>query len=89
MDNLTMVIFRIAFYLIAAAMVLAFIRFLKGPTFADRTVALDGMTVSGISIIVFISMFTGRAIYLDVAIVYGLLSFLSVIAVARYLEGGL
>lgn len=89
MDNLSVIIFRVAFYLTLAAMVLAFIRLVKGPTNSDRAVALDGMTVSGISIIVFIAMFTMRAIYLDVAIVYGLLSFLSVIAVARYLERGL
>ena len=31
----------------------------------------------------------GRFIYLDVALVYGLLSFLGVLAVARYLEDGL
>jgi multicomponent Na+:H+ antiporter subunit F len=28
-------------------------------------------------------------IYLDVAMVYGILSFIGVVAVARYLEGGL
>ena len=32
--------------------------------------------------------FTGREIYLDVALVYALLSFLGVIVAARYLEGG-
>lgn len=89
MDNLAMLIFRLALYIIIAAMALAFVRLLKGPTYADRAVALDGMTISGISVIVFIAMFMGRAIYLDVAIVYGLLSFLSVVAVARYIEGGL
>jgi multicomponent Na+:H+ antiporter subunit F len=31
----------------------------------------------------------GRFIYLDVALVYGVLSFLGVLAVARYLERGL
>ena len=32
---------------------------------------------------------SGRFIYLDVALVYGVLSFLAVLAVARYLERGL
>jgi multicomponent Na+:H+ antiporter subunit F len=31
----------------------------------------------------------GRFIYLDVALVYGVLSFLAVVAAARYLERGL
>jgi len=52
-------------------------------------VALDAMTIAGISVIVMIAVFAGRVIYLDVAMVYALLSFLGVIAVARYLERGL
>jgi multicomponent Na+:H+ antiporter subunit F len=79
----------VAFYVLIAALLLAFYRFIKGPTAADRTVALDGMTVTGISVIVFLAFFSNRVIYVDVAIVYGLLSFLSVVAVARYLERGL
>ncbi|MBN2830128.1 MAG: cation:proton antiporter [Candidatus Cloacimonetes bacterium] len=84
-----MMIFHLAFYFVLAALAMAFVRFMKGPTSADRVVALDAMTISGISIIVFIALGAGRIIYLDVAIVYALLSFLGVIAVARYLEGGL
>jgi len=87
--NLTYWIFQVSFYILMLAMVLAFIRFLKGPTPADRVVALDGLTICGISVIVFIALFAQRVIYLDVAMVYALLSFLGVIAVARYLEGGL
>ena len=34
-------------------------------------------------------MLSGRFIYLDVALVYGVLSFLAVLAIARYLERGL
>jgi multicomponent Na+:H+ antiporter subunit F len=87
--NLTTIIFNAAYYILMAAMVLAFIRFIKGPSSADRVVALDGLTIVGISVIVFIALFAKRIIYLDVAMVYALLSFLGVIAVARYLEGGL
>lgn len=82
-------LFNTSFYIALAAMLLAFYRFLKGPSIADRVVALDTMTIIGISVIVFIAYLMNRFIYVDVAIVYGLLSFLGVIAVARYLEGGL
>lgn len=64
-------------------------RFVAGPTAADRTVALDTLTIIGISLIVLISLLTNRVIYLDVAMVYGVLSFIGVLSVARYLEGGL
>ncbi|GAB1365445.1 monovalent cation/H+ antiporter complex subunit F [Candidatus Cloacimonadaceae bacterium] len=89
MAELAQTIFCVSYYTALIAMLLAFMRFLAGPSAADRVVALDTMTIIGIVIIVFISLRAGRIIYLDVAMVYGLLSFLGVIAVARYLEGGL
>jgi len=64
-------------------------RLFKGPTVADRIVALDAMTIISISLIVLIAHFAQRIIYLDVAIVYGLVSFIGVVAFARYLERGL
>jgi multicomponent Na+:H+ antiporter subunit F len=75
--------------LAGAAFLLALWRFLAGPTAADRVVAFDGLTIISITGIVLIALAEGRGIYLDVALVYGLLSFLGVIAVARYLERGL
>ena len=66
---------------------LAFLRMILGPTAADRTVALDGMIIITISLIVYIAYYLNRVIYLDVAIVYALVSFIGVVAIARYLEG--
>ncbi len=68
---------------------IAAVRMILGPTAADRAVALDTLTVISISLIVMGALFAGRVIYLDVAMVYGILSFIGVVAVARYLEGGL
>ncbi len=82
-------ILHIAGALALAGILLAAVRFALGPTAADRTVALDTLTVISISVMVLYALFSGRVIYLDVAIVYGILSFIGVVAVARYLEGGL
>ena len=70
------------------AFMLALYRFIKGPTAADRVVAFDVLTIISITGIVLAALAAGRGIYLDVALVYALLSFLGVIVVARYLEGG-
>jgi multicomponent Na+:H+ antiporter subunit F len=75
--------------LVGIAFLLALYRFFKGPSAADRVVAFDVLTIIAITVIVFIALAEGRGIYLDVALVYGLLSFLGVIVVARYLERGL
>ncbi len=72
-----------------AALLIAFIRMIIGPTSADRVVALDVMTIISISLIVFLAAFLERAIYIDVAIVYSIISFIGVIAIARYMERGI
>ncbi|MBN2790691.1 MAG: hypothetical protein JXR69_10920 [Candidatus Delongbacteria bacterium] len=56
---------------------------------ADRVVALDTFTVISISLIVLIACMSSRIIFLDVGMVYAILSFIGVVAVARHLEGGL
>jgi multicomponent Na+:H+ antiporter subunit F len=70
-------------------LILSAIRFIKGPTAGDRTVALDTMTIIGVSGLVLSSYLFNRYIYLDVALVYGVLGFIGVIVIARYLEKAL
>ncbi|MCD6112335.1 MAG: hypothetical protein J7J86_03595 [Bacteroidales bacterium] len=68
---------------------LSMIRFIKGPLSVDRVISFDVMTVGSLGLIALIAFFTNRIIYIDVALVYGLLSFIGVLIVARYLERGL
>jgi len=82
-------LFSIAAVFALAGLVLAFIRLALGPTVADRAVGLDGMTIIAVSLITFIAYLTERVIYVDVALVYALISFLGVVALARYLERGI
>ncbi len=83
------IIYNISAIIALVGIALAFIRMVLGPTVADRAVALDGMTIIAISLIVFIAYFSNRIIYLDVAMVYALISFIGIVAVARYLERGI
>ena len=82
-------ILNLALIIIMIAIGLGIFRLVKGPTVVDRVIALDLLTLIAIALIVLIALITSRFIYVDVALVYGLLSFLSVLAVARYLEKGL
>lgn len=83
------------FFLFIAAVLIFFeimfgvLRLVLGRTVVDRVVAVDMLTIISISLIALYAHVSGRFIYLDVALVYGVLSFLSVLAVARYLERGL
>jgi len=82
-------ILNLAVIIIMIAIGLGIFRLVRGPTVVDRVIALDLLTLITIALIVMIALVTSRFIYVDVALVYGLLSFLSVLAVARYLERGL
>jgi multicomponent Na+:H+ antiporter subunit F len=82
-------IFYITIVLLALGMLLSIIRFIKGPTAGDRTVALDTMTTLMVAGLVVMSAVFNRFIYADVALIYGVLGFIGVIVIARYLEGAL
>jgi multicomponent Na+:H+ antiporter subunit F len=81
-------ILRAALTLSLAGVILAAVRLVRGPSAADRAVALDTMTLISVSTIAMIALNAGRLIYLDAAVVYAVLSFVGVVAVARHLEGG-
>jgi len=78
-----------ALVLIFFSMLFGMLRLVLGPASVDRVIAIDLLTIVSIALIAWYAHHTDRFIYLDVALVYGLLSFLGVLAVARYLEKGL
>ena len=68
--------------------IMAIIRVIRGPTAPDRIVGLDTInTIVIVSMVIFGATFN-EVIYIDVAIVYALLSFISTLFIAKYLEGG-
>jgi len=83
------ILLYISMLFIGMAMILALVRFIKGNTTVDRIISFDVLTIISIALIVLIAYTSERVIYLDVALVYGLLSFLAVIIIARYFEKGL
>lgn len=80
---------RIAAVLIFFAILFGVIRLVVGKTLVDRIVAIDMLTVISLSLIALYAQASGRFVYIDVALVYALLSFLAVLAIARFLERGL
>ena len=82
-------IFYITLTLLALGMTFSLIRLVKGPTAGDRTVALDTMTTLMVAGLFVLGAVFNRIIYVDVALVYGVLGFIGVIVIARYLEGAL
>ena len=77
-----------AFVLVAAAALLATLRLLLGPTVPDRVVAADTLAVITTAGLAWLAAVLGSALYLDIALVYGALAFVGVVAVARAIEKG-
>ncbi len=64
-------------------------RFLKGPTLNDRIVAFDVLNILSISLLIILAMYFKRLVYLDIALVVGLIGFLSTTIFGRYIEKGI
>ncbi len=75
--------------IIGAGIFLCFLRMLKGPTPSDRAVAFDTISTVTTALLVFLGLVFGRYVYLDVALVYAVLTFIGSVAIARFLERGI
>ena len=78
-----LLIFAIFFALLAAFCVC---RLAKGPTAADRMVAGDNADILLCCAMILFSLFSGRGVYLDIALVCALFGIIDTIAVGRYLD---
>jgi multicomponent Na+:H+ antiporter subunit F len=68
------------------SLVLGFVRLIIGPSLPDRIVAFEMMATASAGIIVACAILNRQAVLLDVASVWAIISFLSVIAFAYYIE---
>jgi multicomponent Na+:H+ antiporter subunit F len=79
-------LFWLVLPLIVLGFLFAFFRLLKGPSLPSRVIALDMIAVLGIGIIVIYAMIVDQPVFVDVASVLALVSFLGTIAFAAYVE---
>ncbi len=69
---------------ILVTMIMAIIRVFIGPTFYDRVLAVNMFGTKTVLLISLLGFLMGRPEFLDIAIVYALINFISVIGVLRY-----
>ena len=74
--------------MLGVALIIAFIRLVKGPTLPDRIVAMDLFGVLVVGLIVVLAGSSGVRATLDAAIVIALIGFLGTVAYATYVERG-
>jgi multicomponent Na+:H+ antiporter subunit F len=76
----------IALTMLSIALLLAFVRLARGPSLPDRVIALDLISILAAASTAVYAVLAGESVFLDVAIVLALISFLGTVAFARYLE---
>lgn len=85
-----MTLFDYLYYVILPVLVISavliFWRFLKGPSIADKVIALDLLITTGIGIIAVYSIIYNHSTLMDAALILALIAFLSTVALSYYLE---
>lgn len=75
-----------ALLLIMVAMALAIARAIKGPTLQDRILSVNLFGTKTVLFIAIASTWSGTGDFLDIALVYALINFISVIGALQYFE---
>ncbi|MFO8154328.1 monovalent cation/H+ antiporter complex subunit F [Thioalkalivibrio sp.] len=78
----------VSYGLLSLALLLGFVRLVLGPSLPDRVVALELLASLTVGFIAVSVVASGRAPFLDVAMVLALTAFLAAVGFARYLEKG-
>ncbi|MCP1662787.1 MAG: cation:proton antiporter [Methanocalculus sp. MSAO_Arc1] len=78
-----------AIAILALLILLAGVRLTLGPTIPDRVVAFDTINTIIVASMILMAAYFGQTIFVDVALVYALLSFLGTLAIAKYIGGEL
>ena len=81
-----LIFFGICFVVLALTLI---IRLVKGPSVADRAVAADSIDILSDMALVLFALYSGRGVYLDIALVTAILGFVGSTLIAKYLEGKL
>jgi multicomponent Na+:H+ antiporter subunit F len=83
-----MTVFLLIVLALCFTTLLCIYRLFVGPTLPDRIVAAQAITTKTLAVVTLLAFVYNQAIFLDIALTYALLAFLSVLALARCLEGG-
>lgn len=63
-------------------------RLLRGPTLADRVLALDSLYVNALALLILMGIGFGTTVYFEVALVIAMLGFVGTVVLSKYLATG-
>jgi multicomponent Na+:H+ antiporter subunit F len=81
-------LFNIVLVIVSIAMLCFLYRVVKGPSIADRVIALDAMGICLAGIVAIFSIILDTNAFLEVILLIGILAFLGTVAFAKFLQKG-
>ena len=73
---------------VALVMALCAVRLFRGPSVADRVLALDTLYLNAVALIVMLGMLWGNRLWFEAALLVAMLGFVSTVALGRYIGRG-
>ncbi|MDL5375572.1 MULTISPECIES: Na(+)/H(+) antiporter subunit F1 [Exiguobacterium] len=82
------IIIYVALAILVLAMLGMLYRVVKGPTTADRVIALDSIGIGLISVVSLLSILLDTTMFFEVILLLGILAFIGTVAFSKFLEKG-
>ncbi len=79
-------VFIFAIMFLAITIFLCMFRAIKGPSPADRLIAVNVVGTKTIILILIVSFILHETYFVDVALVYALISFIASVVISKYIE---
>ena len=87
MDNAYAMLLQIAVVILGAGLFVCLYRAFRGPSVADRVIAVNMTGTLTITLILFLSLLLKEGYLVDIALIYAMLSFLAVVLLCRIFIG--
>jgi len=78
----------IACNMLGGALLLNFLRLLRGPLLADRILALDTLYITAIALLLLLDMHWQQTLYFEAALLIAVFGFISTVALAKFRTRG-
>jgi multicomponent Na+:H+ antiporter subunit F len=83
------IVTQISIVFLSLSMFFLLIRLVKGPSMADRVVALDTIGINLIGFIGLLMIMQNTILYAEALLIIAILAFISTLSFAKFLEGGI
>lgn len=74
--------------IMSVALILTFIRLIKGPDLPDRILAMDTLYINGIAVIMLFGLYLDSNLFFEAALLIAVMGFISTVAISKHLMRG-